>query len=309
MKKSKLLLQIALAAFTGVNSINFSPVFAQQEDNPDVSSNLFLSEKTVYSCQAGTETEIFDITYDNKIEFYSYFYNGTSIKVDNDAELPTEEIAGKIPDLIFTSTDAGLYTAYSASASSRKELYDILKKYDDVISIDETYKKYKNNLWTIKYIAFNDSYNTDFSLRYPELNLRIPSDDSYVKSWGLEGFNVYEFSAPISPKTTDAGICSALKELYSSGSDYQLFYECAVNGKGEPFDFNIYTRTDYLSGDVNSDGIIDMTDLSELSIALVEKNKFTETQHKAADVDSDGAVTLSDLARLCQYVSKKIEAF
>jgi len=52
-----------------------------------------------------------------------------------------------------------------------------------------------------------------------------------------------------------------------------------------------------------------MTDLSELSIALVEKNEFTETQHKAADVDSDGAVTLSDLARLCQYVSKKIEAF
>jgi len=61
-------------------------------------------------------------------------------------------------------------------------------------------------------------------------------------------------------------------------------------------------------GDVDCNGTIDVTDLTELSLALLGDNKLTEVQQKAADIDSDNLVTLADLARLQQYLSKKIDS-
>ncbi len=63
------------------------------------------------------------------------------------------------------------------------------------------------------------------------------------------------------------------------------------------------------AGDLNSDGKIDVTDLSELSLALADGKEFTDEQQKAADVDKDGKVTLSDLARIKQYISNIITSF
>ena len=63
------------------------------------------------------------------------------------------------------------------------------------------------------------------------------------------------------------------------------------------------------TGDVNCDFTIDVTDLSELSLALIGDRKLSEAQQKAADVDKDGKVTLSDLARMRQYLSKVITSF
>ena len=75
-----------------------------------------------------------------------------------------------------------------------------------------------------------------------------------------------------------------------------------------------FTEEDSLSnsddtGDVFSDGSIDVTDLTVLSLTLLGDMDLTAEQQKAADVDGDGAVTLADLARLQQYLSKKINAF
>ncbi|MGN0581659.1 MAG: dockerin type I repeat-containing protein [Oscillospiraceae bacterium] len=63
------------------------------------------------------------------------------------------------------------------------------------------------------------------------------------------------------------------------------------------------------TGDVNCDFTIDVTDLSELSLALIGDRKLSEIQQKLADVDKDGKVTLSDLARMRQYLSKIITSF
>ena len=60
-------------------------------------------------------------------------------------------------------------------------------------------------------------------------------------------------------------------------------------------------------GDVYTDGKIDVTDLTELSLALLGDRKLTEDQQKLADIDGDGELSLADLARLRQYLSKKID--
>ena len=66
--------------------------------------------------------------------------------------------------------------------------------------------------------------------------------------------------------------------------------------------------SDALYGDLNADGKTDLTDLSELSLALVGDKVLTESQQKAADVDGDGAVKLADLAKFRQYLSKVISS-
>ncbi len=61
-------------------------------------------------------------------------------------------------------------------------------------------------------------------------------------------------------------------------------------------------------GDINLNGTIDVTDLTELSLVLIGDKELSIEGQKAADVDGDGAVTLADLARLQQYISKKIDS-
>lgn len=65
--------------------------------------------------------------------------------------------------------------------------------------------------------------------------------------------------------------------------------------------------SDCKNGDLNADNVIDISDLSELSLALLGDKTLTPVQKVAADIDGDGEVTIVDLARLVQYVSKSIE--
>ena len=62
-----------------------------------------------------------------------------------------------------------------------------------------------------------------------------------------------------------------------------------------------------LTGDINFDGVVDTTDLTTMSLALIGDQKFAPLQDELADVDGDGKVTIADLARLQQYLSKKID--
>lgn len=59
-------------------------------------------------------------------------------------------------------------------------------------------------------------------------------------------------------------------------------------------------------GDIDCNGTIDVSDITELSLALIGDTELTNDQKKAADVDGDGEITLADLATLRQYLSKVI---
>ena len=59
-------------------------------------------------------------------------------------------------------------------------------------------------------------------------------------------------------------------------------------------------------GDVDLNGKIDITDISVLSLALVDHEELSENSFRNADVNGDGNVKLDDLATIRQYLSKKI---
>lgn len=63
--------------------------------------------------------------------------------------------------------------------------------------------------------------------------------------------------------------------------------------------------TDEISyGDFDRNNIVDMSDLTTLSLYLLKDMEFTDEQIKAADVTGDEEVNLADLAHLKQYIMK-----
>jgi endoglucanase len=64
-----------------------------------------------------------------------------------------------------------------------------------------------------------------------------------------------------------------------------------------------------LKGDVDLNGVVDLSDLSTLAVAILENTTIEGQGGKNADVNSDGKVNLSDLARMRQFLSHKIEKF
>ncbi len=65
-------------------------------------------------------------------------------------------------------------------------------------------------------------------------------------------------------------------------------------------------ESEYVHGDVNLDGMIDVTDITQLGLALVDKVVLDDIHFAYSDADYDGEVNLVDYATLRQYVSKKI---
>jgi hypothetical protein len=57
-------------------------------------------------------------------------------------------------------------------------------------------------------------------------------------------------------------------------------------------------KKEYEKGDLNLDGVVDLTDLSILAIRLLEDTELDENQLYAADVTEDGDIDLRDLASL-----------
>ena len=59
-------------------------------------------------------------------------------------------------------------------------------------------------------------------------------------------------------------------------------------------------------GDVNNDGEVDLSDLSELALYILREKEFTQYQKNLSDMNGDGEVTIADLAYLKLIVIKVI---
>ena len=63
----------------------------------------------------------------------------------------------------------------------------------------------------------------------------------------------------------------------------------------------------FLRGDITGNGIVDVTDLTELSLYLIGDSNFDCAQKIYSDIDDDNKTGMTDLARLRQYISKLVE--
>ena len=59
-----------------------------------------------------------------------------------------------------------------------------------------------------------------------------------------------------------------------------------------------YHLTLVVTGDIDQNGEITITDLAQLKLHYIEKELLSGASLKAADINSDGKITITDLAQL-----------
>ena len=147
----------------------------------------------------------------------------------------------------------------------------------------------------------------------------VGMSESECKSYVVETFaplNIYSFENI----NYDKG--NSLLYVYTTISGEQLIKVCeleSVTGVGSIGDTPSFVNPvvtpnsfvepigDHILGDLNYDLVVDLTDLSELSLYLIGDGTISEYCMQFADVDKDKKVTLMDLARMRQYISKVID--
>ena len=198
--------------------------------------------------------------------------------------------------------------------------------YYKIVTVGDEVEKYKGKIGTKTLLnairAGNDNYNVEIDIQtdskamtdseYTEFAEKVLSPVGVAEFKCVKKYNrkAIEISANVSSEQL-IGICAIESVTEVSGTDGLPPTEVPTS---EPTSDPSDTPTsepvlESETGDINSDLKIDVTDLSELSLALIGDRKLSETQQKAADVDKDGKVTLSDLARMRQYLSKIITSF
>ena len=88
------------------------------------------------------------------------------------------------------------------------------------------------------------------------------------------------------------------------GNDYYEY----ISPESVPVEQTDAAEVKVKTGDLTGDNIIDLTDLSTLSLALIGDMELTGDQKTAADIDGDGELSMADLAKLRQFLSRKIDS-
>ena len=80
------------------------------------------------------------------------------------------------------------------------------------------------------------------------------------------------------------------------------YYPC---DKNDADDTNLIDqRSIFMTGDINMDNSVDLTDLTTLSLFLLNDNILSQPQLNLADLDANNIIDIADLAYLRQIISK-----
>lgn len=147
-------------------------------------------------------------------------------------------------------------------------------------------------------------YKPDGTGRYSTMN----DPDVGFGKWYREGYKLLGWSFDKDAKEAKYGTYSPVSNSWITNNAPDTSLYAVWEPIEEPSVSDLPEKNDEVKcGDVNGNGIVDITDLSNLALALVGDKVLTAEQQKQADVTGDGKVMLNDLARLRQFLSKVIE--
>ena len=269
--------------------------------------NSFGEKSIVYSCD---DSSALIVTEYGKEYFFECQSPFSVVKMRKGTEPPVKEInekigaADKYEVVFFTFQDSYEYKFYVDGKEYKDLVYDILENDENVLSIEER-KDVKQIHFGIHGLLINSELTVEEikNKYFPLDSVEVILEENLFKEWDY----YFLFKEEIND----------LYKLLSDFNEDKLQYKLDIIVPDDSgLDYCVYASSseiifqkDFETGDINYDGKLDVTDLSELSLALIGDRKLSEIQQKVADVDGDGKVTLSDLARMRQYLSKVITSF
>jgi len=160
-----------------------------------------------------------------------------------------------------------------------------------------------------KYYTFGD-----FRQKYSSLS-DVPGADGVVPKYYVDNSTV-----TLRTLDTDEEVCSLKNFVVKHRNNPASHYDSSGSYAGND-EYTIMTpavaleepenpvaEAKIMTGDLNSDNKVDITDLSYLSLYLIGDMELNDTQKKAADVDGDAEVKLADLAKMRQFLSRKVSS-
>ncbi len=149
-------------------------------------------------------------------------------------------------------------------------------------------------------------------------NLEILSDYTFAECPSLKDIFI-----PISVNDIGIGVFSPqLQEIHYEGTE-DSWNESVFKATDIPSDVKVIYNAEYADnqgetvgtvkrsyGDLDGNGIVELTDLSILAMSILGDVTLTDVQTEFSDVNGDGKTDLADLAHLKQYISKdNVELF
>ena len=164
------------------------------------------------------------------------------------------------------------------------------KKYQFILGLYYGDKWDPSNDWSYNGLKIYDKDDAFFGNGNEEENPNICVYDDGVLVGGTEpDGTVPDTAKKDEPKTTTATSVTTEKTVTTQKSDSS--------------DAGSSSVSTFVYGDLNGDGIADLTDLTKMSIYLMTKS-IPDSLCKAADVDGSGEFDIADLPYFKQYISK-----
>ena len=208
-----------------------------------------------------------------------YFTGAESVTLPESFEGFHEETVNGLSDLAITSiTLPDKMTVLHAGILHHCEKLKDVKLPANLISIEE------------------NAFSGDVSLE----SIVIPEKTEKIGQYAFSGCSLKEVTILSKfVRIDDAAFYSCDPSMVICGAKGSVAEEYAKKHK---FKFKALVR-----GDADGNDVIDISDISILSLGLVGENELNFKQKNVLDVDGDHDVDIADLAKLRQYLSKKIE--
>ena len=189
---------------------------------------------------------------------------------------------------------------HQANTYSMDEALKAIEEYDGEY---ETYKIDEFGLGLKPNSAYINPYDTLSGAGYKEVALEYLNETGSVLSF----FDYISINGRIcrdimESTTSENENCTGYRiALYDDLFAYQSAYATLMNDNSVQAPY----EGEYLLGDITGEGIVDLTDLTYLSLYLLKDRDFDEREYASADIQTDGEVNIADLAAFKEAVTPK----
>ena len=168
---------------------------------------------------------------------------------------------------------------------------------------DELEKFVKENLDITEFISVAQSYEPTLGADYP-CSVNVSATTEQIEAMCQTDYVQSIMPCDLLPKPTAEPINTATAEPTIIPFDPGTPMPTHTPAPASPLPTN---QNGAIYGDLNDDKVVDISDLTMLSLVLIGDVDLTDYMKSVADFDGDSTVTIADLARLRQYLSKKID--
>ena len=259
-----------------------------------------------------------DIRLTLELDGYNWDISGKNVTAEeaNDLNLEIKRDQGEIPESMIASVSNATSKCIELNLTHNGEFglsadinYNVGAEFSNKIAVLYYYNQAESTMDELEFTMIDNEGNINLNL-YHASSYAVIVQDAQSPSDPI----ISEQEKPPQteePAVTTVTTTEAPEETTAPASETTVSETTTVTSETTAAETTIESslevEPEVVKGDITMNGLVDVTDLTYLSLACLSEYKLSDIQFKAADVNEDGKVNLSDLARVRQRISNIIE--